>query len=144
MERQAVRNRRAEMNVPPSQKAKMLIVTAQKDVFSEKSKDFFLRLASASEVETSESGELVNSVRIVTDGAVIFIPLSEIVDTEKEKTRLTAELKKLDGEIARLSAKLSNEGFVSKAPAAVVEAEKEKLKKYTEMKEKTEAALRAL
>ena len=140
----AVRNRRAEMNVPPSQKAKMLIVTAEKDVFGENSKDFFVRLASASDVETAESGELPNSVRIVTDGAVIFIPLSDIVDTEKEKVRLTAELKKLDGEIARLSGKLANEGFISKAPAAVVEAEKDKLKKYTEMKEKTETALKAL
>ena len=73
-----------------------------------------------------------NAVQIVTESATIFLPLSDIVDTEKEIARLEAEQKKLAGEIERLTKKLSNEGFVAKAPAAVVEGEKAKLAKYKE------------
>ena len=77
------------------------------------------------------------AVSIVTDAATVYIPLGDLVDFEKERTRLTAELTRVRGEITRLAAKLSNEGFVAKAPAAIVETERVKLGKYRE----TEAQL---
>ena len=140
----AIRNRRAEMNVPPSKKAKLLIVTADSNTFDAKSKAFFTKLASASEVEIAAAGELENAVQIVSDGAVLYIPLAEVVDTDKERARLTKELERLAGEIKRIEGKLSNQGFVSKAPAQVIEGEKEKLAKYKEMYTATETALKAL
>jgi valyl-tRNA synthetase len=85
-----------------------------------------------------------DAVRIVTDSATIFLPLSDIVDTEKERARLEGEQKKLVGEIERIEKKLSNEGFVAKAPAAVVEGEKAKLAKYRENLDGVLAALAKL
>ena len=132
----AIRNRRSEMNIVPSRRAKVYIATAHPGYFPESSAVFFQRLASASEVEVALSfeGKLSadETVQIVTAAATILLPLSDIIDVEKEKARLSAEQKKLEGEIARLSAKLSNEGFVAKAPAAVVEGERAKLEKYRE------------
>ncbi len=144
----AIRARRNEMNVPPSRKAKVYIATKYTDSFNESTAVFFNRLASASEVEIGESFDDVfsadDAVRIVTDSATVFLPLSDIVDTEKEKARLEAEQKKLCGEIDRVERKLSNEGFVAKAPAAVVEGEKAKLAKYRENLEGVVAALAKL
>ncbi len=132
----AIRARRNEMNVVPSRKAKVYIATRYTDAFNESTKAFFVRLASASEVEIAESFDGVisadDAVQIITESATIFLPLSDIVDTEKELARLNAEKKRLEGEIERLDKKLSNEGFVAKAPAAVVEGEKAKLAKYKE------------
>ena len=132
----AIRARRNEMNVPPSRKAKVYIATKYTEAFNENTKVFFVRLASASEVEIADSFEGVvsadNAVQIITDSATVFLPLSDIIDTEKEIARLEGEAKKLHGEIDRLEKKLSNEGFVAKAPAAVVEGEKAKLAKYRE------------
>ena len=139
----AIRNRRAEMNVPPSKKAKLMIVTTDA-AFDESCKAFFQKLASASEVEIATAGEIENAVQIVSDGAVLYIPLAEVVDTDKEKARLTKELDRLAGEIKRIEGKLSNAGFVSKAPAAVIDGEREKLAKYKEMHAATEAALAQL
>ena len=140
----AIRNRRAEMNVPPSKRATLMIVTSDTDTFTEKSKSFFTKLASASEVEIATAGEIENAVQIVSDGAVLYIPLAEVVDTEKEKARLSKELERLSGEIKRIESKLSNEGFVAKAPAAVISGERYKLAKYKEMFAATEAALKQL
>ena len=141
----AIRARRNEMNVPPSRKAKVYIATRYTDAFNESTAVFFSRLASASEVEIAESFEGVisadDAVQIITDSATIFLPLSDIVDTEKEIARLEAEQKKLAGEIERLEKKLSNEGFVAKAPAAVVEGERAKLAKYKENLDGVIAAL---
>ena len=141
----AIRARRNEMNVPPSRKAKVYVATRYADAFNESTVPFFVRLASASDVEIAESFEGVlsadDAVQIVTDSATIFLPLSDIVDTEKEIARLEAEQKKLTGEIERLEKKLSNEGFVAKAPAAVVEGEKAKLAKYRENLEGVRSAL---
>ena len=81
---------------------------------------------------------------IVTDAATIYIPMSEMVDTEKERARLEAELKKLTDEIDRVNKKLANESFVAKAPAAVVDAERAKLQKYTENLNGVKAALEKL
>ena len=140
----AIRNRRAEMNVPPSKKAKLLIVTSDTVTFSDKSANFFEKLASASEVDIADSGELENAVQIVSEGCTMYIPLSDVVDTEKEKARLTKEKERLLSEIDRIERKLSNEGFVAKAPAAVIEGEKEKLVKYKDMFAATENALAQL
>ncbi len=132
----AIRARRNEMNVAPSRKAKVYIATKYADAFNARTAVFFTRLASASEVEVAPSFEGVlsadDAVQIVTDSATILLPLSDIIDTEKEIARLEAEEKRLTGEIARLSGKLSNQGFVAKAPAAVVEGERAKLAKYEE------------
>ena len=132
----AIRARRNEMNVVPSRKAKVYIATKHQDSFNTLTSVFFERLASASEVEVADSFDGVidadSAVQIITDSATIFLPLSDLVDTEKERARLEAEQKKLLGEIDRLEKKLSNEGFVAKAPAAVVDAEKAKLAKYRE------------
>ena len=140
----AIRNRRAEMNVPPSKKATLMIVTTDNETFTEKSKSFFTKLASASDVDIVATGEIENAVQIVSDGAVLYIPLAEVVDTEKEKARLSKELERLSGEIKRIESKLSNEGFVSKAPAAVIAGEREKLVKYKEMFGATNSALKQL
>ena len=141
----AIRARRNEMNVPPSRKAKVYIATKYADAFNEGTFPFFARLASASEVEVAESFEGVlsadDAVQIVTDSATVLLPLSDIIDTEKEIARLSAEEKRLQGEIERLTKKLSNEGFVAKAPAAVVEGERAKLQKYHENLEGVTAAL---
>ncbi len=132
----AIRARRNEMNVPPSRRAKVYIATKYTDSFNDATAVFFTRLASASEVAVAQSFDGVisadDSVQIITDSATIFLPLSDVIDTEKERARLEGELKKLEGEIKRLEGKLSNEGFVAKAPAAVVEAERAKLAKYEE------------
>ncbi len=144
----AIRTRRNEMNVPPSRKAKVYIATKYFDAFNENTKAFFVRLASASEVEIENSFEYkINAddvVQIITDSATIFLPLSDIIDTEKERIRLESEEKKLIGEIERLEKKLSNEGFVAKAPAAVVSGEKAKLAKYRENLDGVKSALSKL
>ena len=133
----AIRNRRAEMNVPPSKKAKVIIVTDKTDVF-EQGTAFFEKLASASEavVQTDKSGISDNAVNVVVPSAEVFLPLDELVDKTKELERLNAEKKKLEGEIKRVEGKLNNAGFVSKAPQKVVDEEKAKGEKYKEMLEK--------
>ena len=133
----AIRNRRAEMNVPPSKKAKVIIVTDKTDVFKQGTA-FFEKLASASEavVQTDKSGISDNAVNVVVPSAEVFLPLDELVDKTKELERLNAEKKKLEGEIKRVEGKLNNAGFVSKAPKKVVDEEKAKGEKYKEMLEK--------
>ena len=144
----AIRARRSEMNVPPSKKAKVFIETRYGDIFGAASEAFFVRLASASEICVAEkfNGEVSadNSVQIITDAATIYLPLSDIIDFEKEKARLEGEKKKLEAEIERIVKKLSNQGFVAKAPAAVVEGEKAKMAKYQENLDNVLAALAKL
>jgi len=139
----AIRTRRAEMNVPPSKKAKLFVVTKYEDSFVSSAK-ILEKLASASEVIVTDEYESDDAVVIATDAGTIYIPLAEVIDFEKEKARLTAEMKKNDGEIERLEKKLSNEGFVAKAPAAVIEGEREKLRKYLEVRDSLTAALAKL
>ncbi|GAA0179152.1 valine--tRNA ligase [Clostridium sediminicola] len=131
----ALRNVKAEMNVPPSRKAKIYIyATEGKDGF-EAGSAYFKTLASASEVEFIASKESApeNAVSAVTKGAELFMPLLDLIDVEKELQRLNKEKEKLQKEIDRVEKKLSNERFVGKAPEAVVNAEKEKGEKYREM-----------
>ena len=139
----AIRTRRAEMNVPPSKKAKLFVVTKYEDTFRSASK-ILEKLASASEVIITDGYESDDAVMIATDAGRLYIPLAEVIDFEKERARLTAEMKKNDGEIERIEKKLANEGFVAKAPAAVIEGEKAKLKKYLEVKESLTLALEKL
>ena len=140
----AVRNKRAEMNIPPSKKANMFIVTDHKDVF-ESGAVFFEKLASAQGVTVLEdnSGIDENAVAVIVNGAQIFMPMGELVDFEKEIKRLEDEKKHLLDEIKRVDGKLSNKGFVDKAPAHVVEEEKMKGEKYRAMLEKVEESLAA-
>ncbi len=127
----AIRNRRAEMNVPPSKKAKVYIATAHKSTF-EQGGVFMQRLASASEVEVADSFELEGSVCIVTQDAKIYIPMGELVDFEAEKARLNKELAAVQKDLDFVNNKLSNENFVAKAPANVVAAQREQATKYAE------------
>ena len=140
----AIRNRRTEMNVPPSRKAKLYFVTDRRDIFTEDLAPHFSRLASASELEFVDEYTDENALSIVTDTARVYIPLSEIVDMEKEKARLEKERQNTIGEIDRLEKKLSNEGFTAKAPAAVVEGEKAKLQKYRDTLSAIESAIAKL
>ena len=127
----AVRNRRAEMNVPPSKKAKIFIETAYEKTFSEGA-NFFVRLASASEVELVKGYENDEAVAIITEDARLFIPLDELVDFKAELERLEKEKAGVLKEIAFVSGKLNNEKFVAKAPEALVNEQREKLAKYNE------------
>ena len=131
-----IRNARAEMDVPPSKKAKVIIVpTEGKKSAVEATKEYFVTLASASIVEIVETEENIpeDAVSVVINGAKIFIPLDELVDFEKEKERLTKEKAKLEGEIKRVNGKLSNQGFLAKAPESLVNEEKAKKEKFEEM-----------
>lgn len=132
-----VRNIRNEMNVPPSKKTKLYIVTEKEEIFSQ-GKVFFEKLASASEaiVQGTKGGVPENSATVVCSGAELFLPLDELVDKEKELERLSKEKAKLESEIKRVEGKLSNKGFTDKAPAKVVEEERQKGEKYKEMLEK--------
>ena len=136
----AIRNRRAEMNVPPSKKARVFVKTLNTGVF-ESGAMFIERLASASEVKVSgvapQQGEdFSDAVQVITDSARIFIPLDELVDKEKELARLEKERKACDKDIAMVEQKLSSQGFIEKAPQNVVEAERAKLEKHKERMEK--------
>ena len=145
----AIRNRRAEMNIAPSRKAAVFIETRYADAFNSATAPFFARLASASGIEVAESfpADRVSAdtcVQVVTPAATAYLPLSDLVDYEKERERLTAEIAKVSAEVERLDKKLSNQGFVAKAPAAVVDAERAKLAAAREKLTATEAALAKL
>ena len=130
----AVRNRRAEMNVPPSRKAHISVVSSNAKLYADGEK-FFVRLASASSLEASESEaglSLDGTVSIVTEDAKIFLPLAELVDLEAEKKRLEKELADVEKKLMQINAKLSNEGFLAKAPAAVIEEQRANGVKLTE------------
>lgn len=145
----AIRNRRAEMNIAPSRKAAVFIETRYADAFNSATAPFFARLASASGIEVAESfpADRVSAdtcVQVVTPAATAYLPLSDLVDYEKERARLTTEIAKVSAEVERLDKKLSNQGFVAKAPAAVVDAERAKLTAAREKLTATEAALAKL
>ena len=141
----SIRNLRTQMNVVPSKKAKVIIVTPDTELF-EGTQMFFEKLAGASEtiIQTDKSDIDENAVNAVTEGAEVFIPLDELVDKEKELERLTKEKKKLEDEIKRVTSKLSNAGFVAKAPQKIVDEEKAKSEKYQAMLEKVLESLEKL
>ena len=138
----AIRARRGEMNVPPSKKTRLFIMTAHKAVF-EQGRPFFARLAFASDVELGDSFDADGSVQVVTDAARVFIPMDELVDREKELARLGREKAACEKDIAALSSKLDNPGFVAKAPAQVVDGERAKLAKARERLAKIEESIAA-
>ena len=139
----AIRQRRAEMGVKPSRRTSLFIATKYPHAF-EGTEEFFKRLAGASSLEIVSDHSESGSVRIVTDSATVFIPMTDLVDPEEERARLRSELEKVNAEIARVEGKLSNKGFTEKAPAAVVDAERVKLAKFTEKKDGIVSALAAL
>lgn len=142
-----VRNVRSEMNVPPSKKAKVIMVPSEDKLEAvEAGKDYFKTLASASEVEVraDEAGIPEDAVSVVIDGVKIFIPLDELVDFEKELERLNKEKAKLEGEIKRVNGKLSNHGFLAKAPQKLVDEEKAKKEKFEEMMKSVEERLASI
>ncbi|MBQ6265805.1 MAG: valine--tRNA ligase [Clostridia bacterium] len=127
----AIRNRRSEMNVPPSKKAKVIIVSAYKETF-EQAGVFMQRLASASEVELVGDFSDDTAVCIVTDDAKIYIPMGDLIDFEAEKARLNKELESAKKDLQFVNNKLNNANFVSKAPQAVVSAQREQAAKLSE------------
>lgn len=141
----AVRTRRAEMNVPPSKKPRLIIVTDKLDVF-EAGRVYLGRLAYAGEVIiTNEVPENLNGlVSVVTGDARLFIPLAELVDVEKERERIEKEIEKVQADIERFEKKLSNEQFVAKAKSHVVETEREKLNKLRALLENLNESLKGL
>ena len=128
----AIRNRRAEMNIPPSKKSKVYVETAFADVFAVGS-EFIKRLAYASDVEIADAfGDLGNTVTIVTNDAKIYIPLGDLVDFEAEAKRLQKELAAAEDKLAFINKKLDNPGFVNKAPEKVVQQNRDEAAKLTE------------
>ena len=144
----AIRNLRTGMNVPPSKKASVYVVSEKSEIRDrfEASKNFFATLgyANAVYVQEDKTGIDANAVSTVIHDAVLYIPLAELVDIDKEIERLKGEVKRLEGEIKRASGMLANPKFVDKAPAAKVEEERAKLAKYTEMKTQVEERLSQL
>lgn len=143
-----IRNLRAEMNVPPSKKATVYVVTEDakiKETFTA-GKVFFASLGFASEVFVQEdkTGIAEDAVSAVIPGAVIYLPFAELVDIEKEIERLKKEEERLEKELARVNGMLSNERFISKAPEEKIQEEKDKLEKYARMMEQVKLRLTQL
>ncbi len=144
----SIRNIRAEMNVPPSRKSKVVFVASGIDGKSilKEGKPFFERLAGASEVlvQSDKEGIPSDAVASIIEGAEIFIPLEDLIDVEKEIERLEREKLNLEKELDRVGTKLGNEGFIAKAPQKVIEEEKAKKNKYQEMYDKVVERLSVL
>ncbi len=143
-----IRGVRNEMNVPPSRKAGVFVVSEDQkilDIFTE-GKLFFASLAYAGEVsmQRDKAGIPQDAVSVVIPGATLYIPFAELVDIAQEIERLQKEEKRLQGELARVNGMLSNERFLSKAPDAKIREEKEKLEKYTQMMEQVRQRLQQL
>ena len=139
----AIRNRRTEMNILPSVKAKVFIETDEKELFKA-SEMFFVKLASASEIEVGDKFDLPNAVTVVANGSRCFIPMDELVDKEKELARLNKEKAAVQKDIDFSGGKLNNPGFMAKAPEKQVEAEKAKLAKAQEKMAKILESIDAL
>ncbi len=138
-----IRNFRAEKNVPPSKKASLFIETADKETF-EKGRNFFIRLAYASDVTIGENFDPEGAGLVVTDSCKIFIPMAELIDKEKELARLNKEKENCQKEIDFVQKKLSNEAFVSKAPEKVVNQEREKLSSAMERMKRIDESIALL
>ena len=143
-----IRNTRTGMNVPPSRKAKVFVVSESEDVRNifENSKAFFATLGYASEVavQSDKTGIAEDAVSVLIHQAALYMPFADLVDIDKEIERLTKEEDKMNKEIKRAQGMLSNPKFVDKAPADKVQAEKDKLEKYTQMLAQIQERLAAL
>ncbi|WFA09904.1 valine--tRNA ligase [Tissierella sp. Yu-01] len=144
----SIRNARAEMNIAPSKKANTIFVTTDNTIkeYLETGKRYFINLSGAESITIYDNMENIDedNISIVLDRCEVYLPLKELIDYEKEIERLEKEKEKLEGEIKRVVGKLSNQGFVMKAPANVVDEEKEKQKKYEEMLNKVLERLESL
>ncbi len=144
----AIRNVRTGMNVPPSKKAHVFVVSENDRIRSifENGKVFFATLGYASEVhvQPDKAGISEDAVSAVIPEAVVYMPFAELVDLEKELARLRKEEERLAGELDRVNKMLSNERFISKAPQAKIDEEKAKLEKYTQMMEQVKERLASL
>lgn len=141
-----IRNVRTKMNVHPSKKSKLILVTNLDKKELKESEEFLLKLGFASEIILQEKEENIpqNAVSIVVDEIKAYIPFEELVDIEQEKARLQEEIKRLEAEVARGNKMLSNPGFVNKAPEAKVQEEKDKLANYEQMLKATKERLESL
>ena len=143
-----IRNIRGEMNVPPSKKASVIVVSEKEEVLKifEENKVFFATLGLASDVTLQSTKENIgeDAVSVVVQDATIYMPLAELVDFAKEIERLEKEKTKLEKEVDRVVKKLANQGFVAKAPAHVIEEEKAKEEKYKAMLAQVEERLAQL
>ena len=141
----AIRTRRAEMNVPPSKKAEVLLVTATPEIYTQ-GLHFLERLAYASSVTFSQTApaDVSGQVSVVTANATAYMPLAELVDLDAERKRLSKELEKKKKYQGGIEKKLSNEKFLAKAPEDVVQREKDNLAKAQKEIEQLESSLAAL
>ena len=143
-----IRNVRTEMNVPPSKKALVYVVSEKEELRNtfEEGKLFFASLAYASEVQvqSDKTGIADDAVSVVIANATIYIPFAELVDIKQEMERLQKEEKRLEGELKRVAGMLGNEKFISKAPAAKIQEEKDKQTKYMQMMEQVKERLAQL
>lgn len=143
-----IRNVRMQMNVAPSRKAKVYVVSEEQSILDtfEEGKLFFAVLSYASEVAVQQDKEGISedAVSVVIPNATLYIPFAELVDISQEITRLEKEEKRLQGELARVNGMLGNERFISKAPQEKIAEEKEKLEKYTQMMEQVRQRLTQL
>ena len=144
----SIRNIRANMNVQPSKKTNLIFVTANKDIekLVQESSEFLTKLGFANKITIQSSKENIpeNAISILEQQVEIFIPFEELVDIEAELERLKQEKIRLEKEVQRATGMLSNQGFVSKAPAAKIEEEKKKLEQYKEMLKTTEERIKKL
>jgi valyl-tRNA synthetase len=136
----SIRNIRAEMKVPAARKIKVLFIIEDEELGTifNKEESTFMRLSGVSGFTVSKNKSDIpdGAVSSVISGVEIFIPLEDLIDFDKELKRLYKEKENLEDELKRVNGKLGNESFVSKAPVQVVEAEREKQKKYSELYEK--------
>ena len=141
-----IRNIRTKMNVHPSKKSKLIIVTDKYEKDIKEAEEFLLKLGFSSEIIVQKDMEGIpqNAVSIAVDDIKAYIPFEELVDIEAEKQRLQGEVKKLEAEVARGTKMLSTPGFISKAPEAKIQEEKDKLAKYEEMLKATKERLESL
>ena len=141
----AVRTRRSDMNVPPSRKAHLIIATDKTAAF-EAGRSYICKLAYASEVSVSAAApeKTEGMVSVITDNARMFMPMAELVDLEKEKERIQKELANAEKQLAGQNAKLANQNFVTRAPEAVVNVEREKKAKLEALIENLKLSLENL
>ena len=130
-----IRNTRANMNVHPSKKTKLIFVTSEYEEAIKQANEFLIKLGFATDIETTneKNGIPENAIAILKDGIELYIPFEELVDIKEEIKRLEVEISKLESEVARCNKMLSNPGFINKAPESKINEEKEKLAKYEEM-----------
>ena len=139
----AIRNRRAEMNVPPSRRAKVYVASSFEETFR-KGAQFVARLAYASEVEVGEAFSIPGAVTIVTADAKVYIPMDELVDKKAELKRLNKELETAQKQLDQVNAKLNNPGFTGKAPANVVEGARQNAQKLEDKIKMIASSIEAL